>query len=124
MGVKSFFSSMAEDISIGIGLKDDPDIMSVGHFGTYETPYEARTRKTKARVAASSKKSNRRSDRAASSPPPRTVEQFYAELSNKVNWGPLPSLGMTSSGRKNKPIYKDVELREGGEVRSLFQPYG
>ena len=57
-------------------------------------------------------------------PPPKTVEQFYAELSNKANWGPLPSLGMSSSGNKNKPSYKDVELREGGEVRSLFQPYG
>tara|TARA_R110002051_G_scaffold43141_2_gene87872 strand:- start:10053 stop:10466 length:414 start_codon:yes stop_codon:yes gene_type:complete len=57
-------------------------------------------------------------------PPPKTAEQFYAELSNKANWGPLPSLGMTSSGKKNKPSYKDVELREGGEVRSLFQPYG
>ena len=57
-------------------------------------------------------------------PPPKTAEQFYAELSNKANWGPLPSLGMTSSGKKNKPSYKDVELREGGEVRSLFRPYG
>ena len=57
-------------------------------------------------------------------PPPKTAEQFYAELSNKANWGPLPSLGMASSGNRNKPSYKDVELREGGEVRSLFQPYG
>ena len=43
--VSDFFSSMANDFAIGTGMKDDPDIKNLGYSGTYETPYEARTRK-------------------------------------------------------------------------------
>ena len=44
--VSDFFSGMANDFAIGTGMKDDPDIKNLGYSGTYETPYEARTRKT------------------------------------------------------------------------------
>ena len=44
--VGDFFSSMANDFAIGTGMKDDPDKRNDGFYDDYETPYEARTRKT------------------------------------------------------------------------------
>mgnify|MGYP007072281047 FL=1 len=58
-------------------------------------------------------------------PPIKTVDQFYAELSNKHLWGALPSLRM-ERGDSPAPRYGNVDLqqREGGVARSLFNPYG
>ena len=58
-------------------------------------------------------------------PPIKTVDQFYAELSNKHLWGALPSLRM-ERGDSTAPRYGNVDLqqREGGVARSLFNPYG
>jgi len=106
-----------------------PEARNYGDGYDYKTPREKRY--DAARKVEADQLRNKEDDKPRqmakpiyAPPPPKTVEQFYAELSNKANWGPLPSLGMASSGNRNKPSYKDVELREGGEVRSLFQPYG
>ena len=123
----SFFSSMVSDFKSGF---TGPEARNYGDGYDYKTPREKRY--DAARKVEADQLRNKEDDKPHSQmakpiyapPPPKTVEQFYAELSNKANWGPLPSLGMASSGNKNKPSYKDVELREGGEVRSLFQPYG
>ena len=124
----SFFSSMVSDFKSGF---TGPEARNYGDGYDYKTPKEKRTED---RIRAEKQyqlfhgdeddKPRQVAKPIYAPPPPKTVEQFYAELSNKANWGPLPSLGMSSSGKKNKPSYKDVELREGGEVRSLFQPYG
>jgi len=121
--------AMSDDIAIGLGLKDDEQGY---HAEAYGTAYQKRTADRKRHEAQYQLFHGDEDDKPRQAarpvgpppPPPKTAEQFYAELSNKANWGPLPSLGMTSSGKKNKPSYKDVELREGGEVRSLFRPYG
>jgi len=122
----SFFSSMVSDFKSGF---TGPEARNYGDGYDYKTPREKRY--DAARKVEADQLRNKEDDKPRqmakpiyAPPPPKTVEQFYAELSNKANWGPLPSLGMASSGNRNKPSYKDVELREGGEVRSLFQPYG
>ena len=118
--------AMSDDIAIGLGLKEN---VGGRHYG-YSRRTEARIAREKDAIKNYHLYKEDDKPRQAARPvgppppPPKTAEQFYAELSNKANWGPLPSLGMTSSGKKNKPSYKDVELREGGEVRSLFRPYG
>ena len=50
--VSDFFSGMANDFAIGTGMKDDPDIKNVGYSGTYQTPYEARTKASVDRMKA------------------------------------------------------------------------
>ena len=126
--VSEFLSALGNDIAIGTGMKKDEEGY---HAEAYGTGYEKRTEDRKRAEAQYQLFHGDEDDKPRqvakpiyAPPPPKTVEQFYAEFSNKANWGPLPSLGMASSGKRSKPSYKDVELREGGEVRSLFQPYG
>ena len=120
--VGSFFSSMRNDISNTINFSK----LSAGEQFEHKakTAVTIARNKDEAAYYGGNDKPRQMAEPIYAPPPPKTVEQFYAELSNKANWGPLPSLGMSSSGKKNKPSYKNVELREGGEVRSLFQPYG
>ena len=123
--VSEFLSNVADDIKAG--FMGAPQVENPNQT----TGYERRTADRKRAEAQyelfhgdEDDKPRQQRNSTPAPPPPKTAEQFYAELSNKANWGPLPSLGMASSGKRSKPSYKDVELREGGEVRSLFQPYG
>ena len=121
----SFFSNVADDIKAG--FTGAPQVENPNQTTGYERRTADRKRAEAQYQLFHGDEDDKPRQMAApryAPPPPKTVEQFYAELSNKANWGPLPSLGMSSSGNRNKPSYKDVELREGGEVRSLFQPYG
>ena len=121
----SFFSNVADDIKSG--FMGAPQVENPNQTTGYERRTADRKRAEAQYQLFHGDEDDKPRQMAApryAPPPPKTVEQFYAELSNKANWGPLPSLGMASSGNRNKPSYKDVELREGGEVRSLFQPYG
>ena len=121
----SFFSNVADDIKAG--FMGAPQVENPNQTTGYERRTADRKRAEAQYQLFHGDEDDKPRQMAApryAPPPPKTVEQFYAELSNKANWGPLPSLGMSSSGNRNKPSYKDVELREGGEVRSLFQPYG
>ena len=55
---------------------------------------------------------------------PKTTEDFYNEM--KTDYGPLPSLKIGSSVDRLDSKYTSVTpmQRDGGEQRSLFNPYG
>jgi len=55
---------------------------------------------------------------------PMTTEDYYNEM--KVPYGPLPSLKIGSKANRLEGTYSSVEptQRDGGEQRSLFNPYG
>jgi len=124
-------SAMADDIAIGLGLKDDEQGY---HAEAYGTAYQKRTADRKRHEAQYQLFHGDEDDkpyqaaRPVGPPPPppiKTVDQFYAELSNKHLWGALPSLRM-ERGDSPAPRYGNVDLqqREGGVARSLFNPYG
>jgi hypothetical protein len=125
--------AMSDDIAIGLGLKDDEQGY---HAEAYGTAYQRRTEARKAREKDAIENyylykeddKPRQAARPVGPPPPppiKTVDQFYAELSNKHLWGALPSLRM-KRGDSTAPRYGNVDLqqREGGVARSLFNPYG
>ena len=122
--VGSFFSSMAKDISNTINFSK----LSAGEQFEHKAKTEVYRRAAEDRAAYyDGNDEPRQAARPVGPPPPppiKTVDQFYAELSNKDLWGALPSLGM-KRGNVTAPRYGKVELkqREGGVVRSLFNPY-
>ena len=120
--------AMGNDIAIGLGLKEN--------VGGRHSGYSRRTEARKARekdaidnyyLYKEDDKPYQAAQPVGPPPPPpiKTVDQFYAELSNKHLWGALPSLRM-ERGDSPAPRYGNVDLqqREGGVARSLFNPYG
>ena len=124
--VSSFFDTLMSDIKQGF---TGPEARNYGSGYEYKTPREKRyqaQRDNEAYYANLNDDKPRRATRSRAVPVyvAKTTEQFYNEL--KVDFGPLPSLRSERSSSYSKPVYNDIGLiqREGGEVRSLFNPYG
>jgi len=130
--VSSFFTTLVSDIKQGFTGPEarnyGSDFIPTGY--EYKTPREKRY--DAARKVEADALRNKEDDRPRRYTPSRavpvyvakTTEQFYNEL--KVDFGPLPSLRSETASSYSKPVYNDIGLiqREGGEVRSLFNPYG
>ena len=121
--VGSFFSSMASDISNTINFSK----LSADEQFEHKAKTEVYRRAAEDRAAyydGNDKPRRATPSRAVPVYVAKTTEQFYNEL--KVDFGPLPSLRSETASSYSKPVYNDIGLiqREGGEVRSLFNPYG
>ena len=121
--VGSFFSSMASDISNTINFSK----LSADEQFEHKAKTEVYRRAAEDRAAyydSNDKPRRATPSRAVPVYVAKTTEQFYNEL--KVDFGPLPSLRSETASSYSKPVYSDIGLiqREGGEVRSLFNPYG
>tara|TARA_R110001592_G_scaffold103496_4_gene291618 strand:- start:5575 stop:6054 length:480 start_codon:yes stop_codon:yes gene_type:complete len=124
--VSSFFTTLVSDVKQGF---TGPEARNYGSGYEYKTPREKRydaQRENEAYYANLNDDKPRRAapSRAVPVYVAKTTEQFYNEL--KVDFGPLPSLRSETASSYSKPVYNDIGLiqREGGEVRSLFNPYG
>jgi len=125
-GVSDFFDTLMSDIKQAF---TGPEDRNYGTGYEYQTPREKRFQAQRDNEAYYANL-NDDAPRAVRKPkkkkkPIKTVDQFYAELSNKGLWGALPSLRM-ERGDSPAPQYGNVDLkqREGGVARSLFNPYG